>query len=104
MAMQLIYEHKFYDTLSEWLRRWTRNPLGSARRGSNPLAVDCLGWVKHHKRSVCLRLCTATRKVLFVSGFCSASPCRGGGAGVSRKEIARQWMHLGGVGGARGMG
>jgi hypothetical protein len=25
--------------VSEWLRRWTRNPLGSARRGSNPLGV-----------------------------------------------------------------
>jgi hypothetical protein len=29
-----------HDTVSEWLRRWTRNPLGSARRGSNPLGVD----------------------------------------------------------------
>ena len=28
------------DTVSERLRRWTRNPLGSARRGSNPLGVD----------------------------------------------------------------
>ena len=28
-----------HDTVSERLRRWTRNPLGSARRGSNPLAV-----------------------------------------------------------------
>ena len=27
------------DTVSEQLRRWTRNPLGSARRGSNPLGV-----------------------------------------------------------------
>jgi hypothetical protein len=27
------------DSVSEWLRRWIRNPLGSARRGSNPLAV-----------------------------------------------------------------
>ena len=27
------------DSVSECLRRWTRNPLGSARRGSNPLAV-----------------------------------------------------------------
>ena len=27
------------DTVSERLRRWTRNPLGSARRGSNPLGV-----------------------------------------------------------------
>jgi hypothetical protein len=30
------------DTVSEWLRRWTRNPLGSARRGSNPLGVAFL--------------------------------------------------------------
>ena len=28
--------------MSERLRRWTRNPLGSARRGSNPLAVEIL--------------------------------------------------------------
>ena len=28
-----------HDNVSERLRRWTRNPLGSARRGSNPLAV-----------------------------------------------------------------
>ena len=27
------------DTVSEWLRRWARNPLGSARRSSNPLGV-----------------------------------------------------------------
>ena len=25
--------------MAEWLRRWTRNPLGSARAGSNP--ADC---------------------------------------------------------------
>ena len=31
--------NRTYDTVSEWLRRLTRNPLGSARRGSNPLAV-----------------------------------------------------------------
>ena len=28
-----------HDSVSEWLRRWTRNPLGSARAGSNPAAV-----------------------------------------------------------------
>ena len=28
-----------HDSVTEWLRWWTRNPLGSARRGSNPLAV-----------------------------------------------------------------
>ena len=26
--------------VSEWLRRWTRNPLGSARTGSNPVYSD----------------------------------------------------------------
>ena len=38
----------FYDTVSEWLRRWTRNPLGSARRGSNPLGVDVAAPVPQH--------------------------------------------------------
>ena len=42
--------HATTDTVSERLRRWTRNPLGSARRGSNPsvsifysyiCSVDC---------------------------------------------------------------
>ena len=31
-----------HDSVTEWLRWWTRNPLGSARRGSNPLAVALL--------------------------------------------------------------
>ena len=28
------------DAVAEWLRRWTANPLGSAREGSNPSCVD----------------------------------------------------------------
>ena len=28
--------------MAEWLRRWTANPLGSARAGSNPADVDFL--------------------------------------------------------------
>ena len=34
-----ISEISHQVTVSERLRRWTRNPLGSARRGSNPLGV-----------------------------------------------------------------
>ena len=31
------------DEVAEWLRRWTANPLGSARVGSNPILVeDCI--------------------------------------------------------------
>ena len=34
-----IFENLSTDTVSEWLRRWTRNPLGCAREGSNPFGV-----------------------------------------------------------------
>ena len=30
------------DEVAEWLRRWTANPMGSARVGSNPILVDFL--------------------------------------------------------------
>ena len=42
----------YKDYMAEWLRRWTANPLGSARAGSNPadvaflsLMVQWLGFV-----------------------------------------------------------
>ena len=31
--------HYKIDEVAEWLRRWTANPLGSARVGSNPILV-----------------------------------------------------------------
>ena len=48
----LISEILHQDTVSERLRRWTRNPLGSARRGSNPLGV-VLVWPSHALRKTC---------------------------------------------------
>ena len=33
-----IFDHE--DEVAEWLRRWTANPMGSARVGSNPILVD----------------------------------------------------------------
>ena len=32
------------DEVAEWLRRWTANPLGSARVGSNPIFVAPPHW------------------------------------------------------------
>jgi hypothetical protein len=29
-----------WDEVAEWLRRWTANPMCSARVGSNPILVD----------------------------------------------------------------
>ncbi len=42
------------DTASNRLRRWPRNPLGSARRGSNPLGVASVRRRRRHAR-----VCTA---------------------------------------------
>ena len=42
IALVLCSVMHFHDSVSERPRRWTRNPLGSARRGSNPLAVPFL--------------------------------------------------------------
>ena len=33
-----------YDEVAEWLRRWTANPLGSARVGSNPIFVELFSY------------------------------------------------------------
>ena len=32
-------DRKSTDEVAEWLRRWTANPLGSPRVGSNPILV-----------------------------------------------------------------
>ena len=42
LTLSLAFPTLNTDTVSERLRRWTRNPLGSARRGSNPLGVVLL--------------------------------------------------------------
>ena len=34
------YSQHLQDEVAEWLRRWTANPLGSARVGSNPILVE----------------------------------------------------------------
>ena len=36
------------DEVAEWLRRWTANPLGSARVGSNPILVEAFFMLLRH--------------------------------------------------------
>ena len=40
------------DEVAEWLRRWTANPMCSARVGSNPILVDIFAhtWVREAKK------------------------------------------------------
>ena len=40
--MSMRYCRQKCDEVAEWLRRWTANPLGSPRVGSNPILVDLL--------------------------------------------------------------
>ena len=35
----------YSDEVAEWLRRWTANPMGSARVGSNPILVAYLFFI-----------------------------------------------------------
>ena len=37
---ELFRKGSFPVVVAEWLRRWTRNPLGSPRAGSNPANND----------------------------------------------------------------
>lgn len=39
MVMSYVDTTSKLDEVAEWLRRWTANPLGSARVGSNPILV-----------------------------------------------------------------
>ena len=39
MSNKLEIKHGVHDEVAEWLRRWTANPMGSARVGSNPILV-----------------------------------------------------------------
>ena len=43
-------QHK--DWVAEWLRRWTANPMGSARVGSNPILVDIFFFSVRAKPSI----------------------------------------------------
>ena len=51
------------DTVSEWLRSWTRNPMGFARMGSNPIGVAFL------TTRLFLVLCAAREKKKVQGGF-----------------------------------
>jgi hypothetical protein len=39
-AFTTFVKRPLLDEVAEWLRRWTANPMGSARVGSNPIFVE----------------------------------------------------------------
>ena len=39
VVVSILLWLQLIDEVAEWLRRWTANPMGSARVGSNPIFV-----------------------------------------------------------------
>ena len=79
--------------MSERLRRWIRNPLGSARRGSNPLAVVIRlsllvrGAVIAHQQNIGIPVAMLRAMI----GKAAFAPVLGGG-----QRIKRNFMDWGG--------
>ena len=40
VGLELAMTQRQRAVVAEWLRRWTANPMGSARVGSNPILVE----------------------------------------------------------------
>ena len=39
-----LFHLQTYAVVAEWLRRWTWNPMGSTRVGSNPANCEIIFW------------------------------------------------------------
>nr|QDY52439.1 hypothetical protein 8_36 [Mimiviridae sp. ChoanoV1] len=52
--------------MAEWLRRWTANPLGSARAGSNPVIVALF----------LFRWCSWLSRLLYTQKVAGSNPVR----------------------------
>ena len=53
------------DEVAEWLRRWTANPLGSARVGSNPILVEVFWKMIFSYFMIVLLLCRSKTQTRF---------------------------------------
>ncbi len=66
-SLGYLYEAKtvshFYrhDEVAEWLRRWTANPMGSARVGSNPILVVHFGMTNFFACFKCFKFLYANK-------------------------------------------
>ena len=50
MTPQLRAFFQAHDEVAEWLRRWTANPMCSARVGSNPILVEDFFFSRAHSQ------------------------------------------------------
>ena len=81
--------HPAHDSVSERPRRWTRNPLGSARRGSNPLAVDKSQLRCHRWHFLAKRISRLQKSML----SCGASKHHSSRAPAFRNPVVDCWAN-----------
>ena len=66
------------DEVAEWLRRWTANPMGSARVGSNPILVGLFGQFYGNAQQLgLLCVCSYLGKLLILSRSLGMTGLRG---------------------------
>ena len=51
--------------MAEWLRRWTRNPMGSSRAGSNPARSDVTFYFLHKVLRLYVKVLIRTMRGIF---------------------------------------
>ena len=70
VSRRLIFKYNdniFQAVMAEWLRRWTRNPMGSPRAGSNPARSDL--FLQSRKANEELRILNKYFKNSFHAGY-----------------------------------
>ena len=58
-------ESRYVAAMAEWLRRWTRNPMGSSRAGSNPARSDFTFYFLHKVLRLYVKVLIRTMRGIF---------------------------------------
>ena len=73
--------------VAEWLRRWTRNPMGFPRAGSNPAGCEIFGIIQN-----CIRSTIVKEVHISNSGLCVSSDFKAffNESSVCKRKIVNQ--------------
>ena len=58
-------ESRYVAAMAEWLRRWTRNPMGSSRAGSNPARSEVTFHFLHKVLRLYVKVLIRTMRGIF---------------------------------------
>ena len=64
-----VFSHHMRDEVAEWLRRWTANPMCSARMGSNPILVVLFS-LRLQKKIIDTKYSKSSLIFPFINVFC----------------------------------